>query len=298
MVISAKVIADSVANDIRLTTLELNYPLIIHGQFLTHRVFSRNAESNRAMPNSKVVEQVRNNPAMPSHWGKNQAGMQASDEEVDTITFYSSYDASWMKETPKEFWRSVAEESASMSEYASKSGLHKQVANRLTMPFQYIKVIVTATEWYNFFKLRLNDADPTMMELARCMKEAMDNSTPVELQPGEWHLPYIDQAAWQSNLDDSIKCSVARCARVSYNNHDNSSPNISKDIALADRLLRDGHMSPFEHQATPMEEYEDWDELPSPLWARENGYTHMDIYGNAWSGNFRGFIQNRNLINV
>ena len=123
------------------------------------------------------------------------------------------------------------------------------------------------------------------------MKEAMEASIPVELQPGEFHLPYImsDEAL---PLDVAIKCSVARCARVSYLNHDKSVPNIEKDIALADMLLKAGHMSPWEHQATPMSHahYTECEQR----W--EKGVTHTDIMSRQWSGNFRGWIQHRQTL--
>lgn len=237
------------------------------------------------MPVARMLEQVKNDPAMPSQWGKNQAGMQACEQFGDEkiLDF-------------KEDWRQAAYSAARESEYFMKEGLHKQVANRLTMPFQYIKVIVTATDFSNFFNLRLNDADPTMMELARKMKEAMDNSFPRVTKPGQWHLPYISNEDLAEGWDYSqlSRMSAARCARVSYNNHDNSSPNVEKDLALAERLLKDGHMSPFEHQATPMKvDVIDWNDSNQD-W--EQGVTHSDRSDQLWSGNFRGWIQYRQLV--
>ena len=172
------------------------------------------------------------------------------------------------------------------------------------MPYQYIKVIVTATEWDNFFNLRLHpDAQPEMQELSRCMKEAMYMSIPTRLRRGEWHIPYIptdiqENGLWDFlesdcptfNYEKAIKCSVARCARVSYMNHNNS-PDVEKDITLAGKLLDAGHMSPFEHQATPMDFTKDTYEL---TW--EKGVTHRDRKDNLWSANFRGWIQYRQVI--
>lgn len=292
----AKIIADSIANGIRLTTLECSYPLMIHSQLMTHRMFSRNAQSNRAMPVAKMLEQVKNNPAMPSKWGKNQKGMDDAGEYNEPVKLVTEIygDEFNLEFAPAQAWELAAQDASEYSVAFSESGYHKQVANRLTMPFQYIKVIVTATEWDNFFKLRLNDADPTMMELARKMKDVMDNSTPKKLKSGEWHMPYLEGYKGRDNI--LLKCSVARCARVSYNNHDNSSPDIEKDVALANRLLKDGHMSPFEHQATPMEEPIGWECIPGENWSGRRGVTHMDMNGNAWSSNFRGWIQNRNLV--
>lgn len=279
--ITAKIIADSVSeHGIRLTTMELNYPRFIHSEFMTHRQFSRNASSSRAIPVEKQIHQVFNTPATPIHWGKNQPGMQAR-KEIDFPTL------------AQDIWKYASELAVDRAYELKDLDIHKQIVNRLLEPFQYIKVIVTATEYDNFFKLRCHeDAQPEMYELARCMKEAMDSSTPDVLEPGEWHLPYIlNEDCYKTTTDNFIKLSVARCARVSYLNHDNSNPNIEKDIALADKLLEAGHMSPFEHQATPIAFAKDTYEL-----AWEKGVTHKDRKDNFWSGNFRGFLQYRQLL--
>lgn len=282
MTTSAKIIADSISDSqIRITTMELKYHRFIHSEFMTHRVFSRNASSSRAIPIERVLEQVKNSPAMPIHWGKNQPGMQAIQRLREME----------MQHCESE-WYDAAENAIKSAKYLASQGLHKQIANRLLEPFQHIKVIVTATEWDNFFKLRLaHDAQPEIQELAQRMKEAMDNSTPNELQHTEWHLPYLaDGDFLKTTKDNFVKLSVARCARVSYLNHDNENPDIDKDIALADKLLQAGHMSPFEHQATPMKRYAWFDEN----WV--DGTTHMTRDGVFWSGNFRGWIQYRQLI--
>lgn len=292
MTISAKIITHSIANNIELITMELNYPRFIHSEVMTHRMFSRNASSSRAIPVEKVIEQVRNSPAMPIHWGKNQPGMQARQEVLDI-------------DTVKGIWLSARVQAVDAAEWLMEENVHKQIVNRITEPFQWIKVIVTATEWDNFFKLRDHpDAQPEIQELARCMKKAMQLSKPTPLVAGEWHLPYINEdeicmaqvgytKPYCINLDDLIKCSVARCARVSYNNHDNSSPDIEKDIALADRLLEAGHMSPLEHQLTPMLYNKLTDFNLDNL---EKGITHVDRERNLWSGNMRGWIQYRQLL--
>lgn len=282
--ITAKIIADSIStNDVRITTMELNYPRFIHSEFMTHRMFSRNASSSRAIPVEKMLEQVQQSPAMPIHWGKNQPGMQAS-EEIPQIGVV------------KQLWQYASKDARYWTDQLHKQSVHKQVANRLLEPFQYIKVIVTATEWDNFFKLRLHeDAQPEMMVLAEHMQAAMDNSVPAALQHGEWHLPYIGDLAYGDDewypftTEQAIKCSVARCARVSYLNHDNSNPSIEKDIDLYNKLLEAGHMSPFEHQATPMR-------ADSFNVHAEDGITHEDRYGNLWSGNFRGWIMYRQAL--
>ena len=285
--IKAKVICDSISpSRVRLTTLELQYHRFVHSEMMTHRMFSRNASSSRAIPVDKMLKQVEENPAMPIHWGKNQPGMQAREElseiEIDVV---------------KSDWNYASKRMTEIATLMSEMDLHKQIVNRILEPFQWIKVIVTATEWDNFFKLRHHeDAQPEIRELADVMKSAMYCSDPTLLQPGEWHLPYVDLNEFDDSGDpisEAIKCSVARCARISFLNHDNSTPNIEKDIALADMLLAAGHCSPFEHIATPMDFAKDTFEL-----AWENGVTHKDRDNNFWSGNFRGFIMYRQLLDA
>lgn len=243
----AKIIEDSIAtNGKRLVTMQLRYQRFIHAEFMTHRVFSRNASSSRAIPVAKMLEQVRNDPAMPIHWGKNQAGMQAN-EALKTPELTYAIDA----------WHEAANKAADIAEYMSTIGLHKQVANRILEPFQFINVVVTATEWDNFFELRTHkDAQPEFQVLACEMKKQMDLSKPAKLDLGEWHLPYVQKEERNNlTLETQIQMSAARCARVSYLKHDNTTPNVEDDIALFQRLIesKPEHASPIEHQARPLE---------------------------------------------
>jgi len=240
MTITAKVIAHSrYAGSQDLITLECRYPRLIHAEFMTHRVFSRNASSSRAVPVARMIQDVLDDPAMPVAWGSNKPGMQAGDEI-----------SSGLQVTAIKTWRSAREAMVAYAEMLAEIGLHKQIVNRILEPFAHISVVVTATEWDNFFALRCHpDADPTMRALADAMRDAIAGS---DARFAEWHLPYVSHAE-SDDLDVSIDTlaliSAARCARVSYLNHDGSAPDIDKDLALAKRLLDSRHMSPFEHQA-------------------------------------------------
>lgn len=246
--ISAKVIADSVVEDkpCRITTLELQYPRFIHGELMTHRVFSRNAMSSRAIPVAKMIRQVQEDPAMPVHWGANQPGMQAGselegEERIRAVGL----------------WIEAAGSAALYAQQMMSLGLHKQVANRVLEPFQWMRTLVTATEWTNFFELRAHpDAQPEFHRLALQMRDAMSESTPTVRRDnrGEasWHLPYIlPREREMYRIDVLVKLSTARCARVSYLTHDGENPDIDKDLALYDRLVgsKPLHASPAEHQA-------------------------------------------------
>lgn len=280
--IRASVVEDSVSDEsgIRLTTMQLAYPRLVHSEFLTHRAFSRNASSSRAIPVAKVIEQVRNRPAMPVHWGANQPGMQAR-EQVANI------------DGARALWRKAASDSADTAEAMMAMGLHKQVANRILEPFQIIHVIVTATEWGNFFELRHHeDADPNIFELARVMRQAYRASIPVGRgadrdKTSSWHLPYVTRAERDAHPHEPrylAKLSAARCARVSYLTHDGQQPDPVKDIALYDRLVgsRPLHASPVEHQACPDRE------VHSLTTTR---FLHPELHGNL-----RGWIQHRKIV--
>ena len=288
MTVSAKVIKDSISPDgVRITTLELEYPRIIHSELMTHRVFSRNSASSRAIPVSKVIELVESNPAMPVHWGKNQAGMQAK-EELDDLN----------KEAVRQLWLEAAKQAVSIAKVMADIGGHKQVVNRILEPFQHMKVVVTSTEWANWDWLRDHpDADPTIHALAKEMKRVRNESTPEELFYGEWHLPYVnserskvyaernyfDEHGEPITLEQARMISASCCAQTSYRKQDGS---LEKAEDIFKKLVESEpcHASPVEHQATPI----------SSDWGR--GVTHEDWQGQQWSANFRGWIQFRQLI--
>lgn len=269
MTTTAKIILDSVSIEgRRLTTLQLRYPRFIHAEFMTHRVFSRNASSSRAIPVERLIQDVIDDPAIPCHWGKNQPGMQAREEHSEPIEVLLPYDNdgvySWRETDPAGLfaWETsydpasawlVARDLAVVHAQAfAHAGYHKQVANRLLEPFAHMNVVVTATEWDNFFKLRLHeDAEPNIQLLARVMKDAMDASRPAMMHPNQWHLPYLTAEDEQRALKDQKYVSVARCARVSFKTHDGQPTAFEKDLDLGIRLATSGHWSPFEHQAHP-----------------------------------------------
>ena len=254
--ITAKVIADTIYNGHRITSLQLVMPRFILAQFNTHRCFSRSTASSRAIPTAKLIEQVRNNYVRPIQWGMNKAGMQ-SEQTLEARNL----------ELAKAIWWRAANAAADFAEQMATLGLHKQHANRIIEPYIWSHTIVTATEWANFFKLRIDDAaQPEIQLLAKEMKAAIDNSIPKE---SSYHLPYIrddEIYAYQkengfptgeglrNRFDYFAPISAARCARVSYLNHDQSEPDYKKDMELALRLFESQHYSPFEHQAMAVSE--------------------------------------------
>lgn len=304
--ISAKVIADSVCKNtgVRLITMELEYPRFIHSELMTHRMFSRNAASSRAIPVERMIENIKARTGMPIHWGKNQAGMSAKEVHNDGVLVDET-----LTMNKEDAWAVARDRGIDMAHAFHKAGYHKQIVNRLTEPYQMMKTVVSATEWANFFELRLHpDAQPEFQELARVMKLAQDASVPVVLEAGQWHVPYFDQGyfaidyygqgdwfhtdatghIWQ--LGEALAISASCCAQVSYRRLDDS---LEKAQMIYDKLItsKPEHASPIEHQATPM--YRDHESLKSSL---PTGFTHLSyLEGVAqyWSGNFRQWAQHR-----
>ena len=286
MTISAKIIADSQFDERRLTTFQLRIHRFMLAEITRHRILSFSVASNRAVPTHKIDRSISDGVAFPIHWGKNKPGMSA-DEEVKNSDVVDIWD---------EACCDARRHADTLDEY----GLHKQVVNRLLEPFQWCDVIVSGTEWENFFSLRLDSAaQPEIRRVAQEMKRSLENSVPRRLELGDWHLPYADtEADMEYDLETRRLCSAARVARVSYLNHDQSNPDVEKDTNLAKRLMNDWHWSPFEAQGTPMRITSGY---KTGLWSLKEvleapGYTHVDCNLDVWSGNFRGFLQHRKLI--
>ena len=334
--IEAKIVADSICNGNRITSFILTYPRFIHAELMTHRMFSRNSASSRAIPFEKMVKMVEEDPFIPIAWQKSHVGMQGTEywgkEESDKM------DLEWLQARNKAIYQ------ARMLHYA---GVTKQLCNRLLEPFMWHTVLVTATEWENFFELRCpkyklfglgggpqksrkdwlkymqfssmlhpsqypkteeewwsiseSSAEIHIQSLAEAMWDARNESTPKQLQAGEWHIPFGDrfnndggkfvkylmkiwqnkQAPTNGNEEERVKIATARCARLSYMTFDGDI-DYEKDIKLHDSLLESHHMSPFEHccRAVTEEEYNE------NFKGKEKG----------WFRNFKGFKSYRQIL--
>ncbi|HEY0076590.1 MAG TPA: FAD-dependent thymidylate synthase [Abditibacteriaceae bacterium] len=267
----AKILADSIAPcGKRLTTFEVTYPRFVHSELMTHRMFSRNSASSRAIPIEKMIQRVVDDPAMPVYWGANQKGMQAEQELSEEE-----------KKVAIQEWLNARNDAICRVRWLMKVNVHKQIVNRLLEPWMWITVIVSATEYENFFHLRCHPAaQPEIRHIAEMMQELYRFNTPNELHHGQWHLPLTndyDRAELglgtptpaYAATEKLMKVSVGRCARVSYLTHDGKR-DLQADIDLCERLAQSGHWSPFEHVAQALDT------------AR-------------WAGNFCGWTQYRKL---
>lgn len=272
MTIDAKIILDSITDEgVRITTWLLTYPRMVHSEFMTHREFSRNTSSSRAIPVLTMLRNTVANMAAPSAWGSNQPGMQAG-EELSPVR----------KAIAKALWYGCGYIVAGFSYLLAKVGAHKQIANRPLEPWTHVTVVMTTTNMANFFHLRNHgDADPTIFELAQAMARAREVSRPRRLCLGDWHLPFVLPSEQHLPLKDRQVLSAARCASTSYNKVGSSE---LLGFATAERIwgkLIDSepmHASPVEHQCTP-----DW--KVGGQWANPE-----------YHGNLRGVIQLRKTL--
>ena len=340
------------------------FPRWILSELNTHRMISKNSASSRAIPFWKMAKKVKENPHYPHAWMIDHPGMQGSSfvENKDEI------------KAMKDVWRSIMDFSVNGAENLNSSEgdnkpLTKQFCNRLLEPYvSDHTVLLTGTEWENFFFLRcpqykvnlidrtfrskkdciealklighdfsnVTDEDPLFWEyhntsgaeihiqkLAEAIWDAKNESTPVLLKAGEYHLPFGDRIDMQrivpygTDMDSisardvnllKIKISSARSARTSYENFDGTD-DYQKDAGLHDDLLKHKHMSPFEHPMRCMDEEEYFAHSKTYICPKlspsiesdvKRGVTvvkevskgwHVIEYG--WSGNVRGFVQYR-----
>lgn len=225
----------------KIATLVVRYPRFIHSELMTHKDPSRNASSSRAIPFRKMLKITREGMAAPIFWGKNQPGMQAY-EELTGISLW------WAKL----MWHATGHIVLSCAWLMSFSNVHKQIINRMIEPWTYINVQITGTNW-NWLKLRMDAAaQPEFQLLANMIKVELDNAQYKQILTGDWHLPWVQPHEKMLTLLAQKKISAARSARLSYTPIGEPVLNMQKDLWLADELLSQGHMSPFEHQATPI----------------------------------------------
>ena len=296
-----------------IITYSLKYGLIVHAEMLRHRLLTNNVKSNRAVSMKQIRNEVLKDPYVPVKFGKQQKGMVASSE----ADFKNAGVCRWL-------WKSARYPAVFIHWTLEKLGLHKEITNRVLNPWQWVRETLTATEFDNFYHLRLHkDAQTDIQVIAKAMLEAKNEypeSDIVILKEGEYHVPYVKRSRNTPDgklvyLDndmsiltpqEAIEASCARCARSSYDNHDGTKALYHKthngkgrsDKEIYQDLVNSNpvHGSCAEHQATPMKipYNEHWFTDGSIGW--KDGVTHVDKNGYYWSGNFKGFVQYRQTL--
>jgi thymidylate synthase ThyX len=312
--IDAKIIADSKNQwGNRLITFLITMPRIILAEFNTHRMLSRNSASSRAIPFKTTSKRVEDVPFVPIAWMKDHSGMQGTEFFNDTETLPLDGNPLAIDYLKTE-WLKAMHFMQVQAKLLNNAGLSKQICNRLLEPFMWHQVIVTGTEWENFFALRDHpDAEMHIRKLAHIMLQKANESNPKLLEPGDWHIPFIEQIdileleryaymhpemkySGDTKKDAQLlaaKISAGICAGISYGRVKDKT-DIEDMLDLCNVLTQRPysgkrgtkdrfspiHASPTEHQARCMTLYE---------------YDNI-LLGFGWCGNFRGFIQLRKLL--
>lgn len=294
---SARVIADSVSEQgVRLTTMEVVFPRFILAELNTHRMLSRNSASSRAIPTELLIERVRHDPFVPETFNHRVKGMGVGAPLEITAAAQS-----------RQAWIQAARNAADTAEQLVGLNVDKSRANRLLEPFLWHTAIISATEWDNFFGLRIHPgAQPEMQITAKAMLDAMDQSDPQILSPKQWHLPLISaeelrtlcdyrdvpDALYAGIIEEYKLVSVRRCARVSWDKH-NDDEEWAVSISKALELKGNGHLSPFEHIARPLT-IDDIHNDGNPFGSIPMGIVNDDLRPeNVFVGNMKGWMQFR-----
>lgn len=282
----AEILAHSIGPDGQeAVTFKVRFPRIVLAELNTHRVFSKNTSSSRAIPINKMISHVFNNMFFPVWWGANQPGMQANNQLIGARLKLAKF-----------AWRTFGVSACAAAWIMDKIGLHKQITNRLIENFSYVTMIITTTDIDNFLRLRNHDdAQPEIRKLAALMNECYSFSLPDQLDYGLWHLPLVTEAE-KSELDieDLRMISAARCASTSYLTVDGQAMTVERAKKLCDKLIGSDpiHASPFEHQLTP----DRLIEVDVRLKGKRNFKPYKVWEKPELHGNTVGFIQHRKLI--
>lgn len=279
----AKILADSISpDDVRITTFEIVFPRFILAEINTHRVFSRNSASSRAIPTEKIIQRVQDEPFIPETFNKRVKGMGIGDSLQGQDSAHA-----------RDAWLYARDRSVQAAQILMNLDVDKSRVNRLLEPFMWHTAIITSTEWRNFYALRTDkNAQPEFQIIANEMLELHKNGSPKKLQYGEWHLPLVHEFGEDYDLK---RLSAGRCARVSYDRQHDSEP-YENTLDRAEKLITSGHMSPTEHQARPISEddFKNRTEMMVPF--SEIDTWHYGFNGgpsDCWSGNLRGWHQFR-----
>lgn len=206
-------------------------------------VTSRSSASSRAIPVERVIQRILDDPFLP-RFSQQQKGMQGL--EIDDPEFQTQNE---------HIWRNALEQNIHFARQLAAQGVHKQHVNDLLKPFLRIPILITATEWDNFFHLRTDKpCRPEFRAWAIAIRDSLHNSQPQPLRPGQWHIPFGDQMPPHLSPRTQLQVATARCARLSYATH-SGTRDVQEDVRLHEQLLQDGHLGPLEHSAVAVADY-------------------------------------------
>lgn len=354
--INAEIVAHSLSpQGDELISVLATFPRHILAEVNTHRMLSKNTSSSRAIPFLKMVEAVETNPFIPIAWQKNHSGMQGSEyhEDVEQGIRFATHTWLRAKDNAIKEARMLNQNCDVTKQLANRllepfmwttmliTGSREGWENFFRLRCPQYRPVANTTETFrskkdaierfppaaeltnmNWFMNNQGAAEIHIMDLAEKIWDARNESTPKQLQPGEWHIPFGSKMVLpdsmkklEGNMDEviktllhtQVKASVAMAARTSYTMvGEEKALDYEALVALHDRLLTQDppHSSPFEHTARAMSdeewnshikgisEYDDFD-------IRQGGYSLAEIFperDRGWCYNLKGFIPYRYIV--
>jgi thymidylate synthase ThyX len=211
--IEAKIVTDSKDNrGNRITTMLVTLPRFLLAELNTHRLFSRNSASSRAIPFNKMVQSVQDNPFIPIAWQKEHSGMQGSEYFTD------DKDISWFIMNHLKARNQAVERATD----ANDKKLTKQLCNRLLEPFMYHTVLITATEFSNFFSLRCSQYTSDKGEIFKSKKDFRKDKNNIE---ENFHYPITD-LGWLNINKGQSEIHMMALAEAMYDVYNESKPKL------------------------------------------------------------------------
>ena len=320
-----------------LISVLCTFPRIILAEVNTHRMLSKNTSSSRAIPFNKMVEAVQNNPFIPIAWQKEHKGMQGS-EYITEDVYIKETIANWLVsrdnaikqaeylnktcQVTKQLCNRLLEPFmwTTMLITGSKEGwdnffnlrcpqykIHQGTYKSKKEALKYGLSNGELKNWSDLDWLQNNEgqAEIHIMDLAEKIYDAVNESTPKQLQAGEWHIPMIsDLESLKLSTDDQIKLSVGRAANTSYTVvGDGKELTLEQAIKIHDKCKELNHSSVFEHCARAMsdEEYECFLKGKREINKNANHWSDVEYFYDydkifGWCNNLKGFIPYRYFI--
>lgn len=308
--IQSKIIKDTLNaySDDRIVTFELVLPKYLVAEVNKHTVLHNSCQSSRAVPVAKMIQSVEENPFIPYYWQKPHKGMQG----------YEYYTNENKISQLREEWLN-ARDNAVITAKKLQNEVSKQTINRLLEPFMYVKMVLTGTEFGNFFNQRcpifLNNkgnkvksrtglgfgvdftstkgqADIHLQILAEMMHNEMYyNSNPVESFE---HIPY--DIGKEYPLEARLHYSASQCARISFTTiTDDKQFSLERNLQLAQGLIVEGHAEPFSHQAIGMND-NTYNKFSRTFLKDLTDDEPVIEYG--WCRKMRGWVSHRHLLGI
>jgi hypothetical protein len=361
--IKAEIVAHSLSpQGEELISVLATFPRIILAEVNTHRMLSKNTSSSRAIPFLKMVETIENNPFIPIAWQKEHKGMQGTEyltEERDTSMAIQKWlrtrdlvvqEAKFLNDSvkvTKQLTNRLLEPFmwTTMLITGSKSGwdnffklrcpqylheasgtIYNSRKDFITRDFEDYLMPFDGGNSTNLDWLKINkgQAEIHIMDLAEKIWDAKNESTPIQLEAGQWHIPFWDKinlnfgdffnitgkgtTNFQHIEELKVKMSVAMGARTSYTIvGEEKEINPETLIGLHDKLLTwdPPHSSPFEHCARAMSTFEYASYYRGKLHNPEfqdgtdeiiDYLVGMEESSMGWCYNLKGFIPYRYLV--